>query len=77
MIALLLVMLVVLPDLPSVKPPNLVVEVNVLAKAYELLKLVPLGLTHKLPGPVKLLVVRLGTSFSKINAPALMVVAPL
>ena len=75
--ALLLVMLAVLPDLPKVKPPNLVTELKVSLKVYALLKLLPLGSTTSVPGPIKLLAAKLGASLRKVKVPAPMVVAPL
>jgi hypothetical protein len=73
----LLVILTALPDLPKVKPPNLVDELKVSLKVYALVKLVLLGSTTSVPGPIKLLEAKLGALFWKVRVPALMVVAPL
>ena len=73
-VALAIVTLAVLPDLPITNPPKLVVTSS---KLYALVNPVPTDLMTSVPEPLNPLEVTLGTLFSNDKVPALITVAPV
>ena len=76
LVAAAMVMSLVLPSLPRVKPPKSLSNVQPVELNAEV-KLVLVGSIVKLPGPLKPLLAELGASPRRINAPASILVAPV